>query len=311
MDTILRLDGEVTGTSHHSEGIAYFVDQLPRLVVRKIAKDRTDAIKQLATGLRQVTFTPPEGFDRVAFWPLGVGRDDWPFHDRIDRLAVISPFLTSGCISRLSKLAPIDTLISRPETFDDIGADALAGVRETLVLSPLVDQAADDDNDGSDAARRPRTEEEVASASTNELTGHTPSSTSAKSPIDRGSDRFANATDSAFGRNVELLVELEGTKPRCGIEATLGSGTGAMGLGKILQPCRPDRAAPQKPPRRKHWSGTWISWFASYRRRCSSAEFPPLASTTIVCLLRSRRGLVSPRNSSPLSCNVPASASAR
>ena len=91
-DTILRLDGEVTGTSHQSEGIAYFVDQLPKLVLREIAKDRTDAIKQLATELRQVTFTPPEGFDRVAFWPLGFGRDDWPFHDRIDRIAVISPF---------------------------------------------------------------------------------------------------------------------------------------------------------------------------------------------------------------------------
>ena len=155
--------------------------------------------------------------------------------------------MTSGCISRLSKLAPIHTLISRPETFDDIGADALAGIRETLVLSPLVDHVADGDNDGSDAARPPRTEEEVASASANELTGlHAKVYIGEKPYRSRVWTGSANATDSAFGRNVEFLVELEGTKPRCGIEATLGSGTGAMGLGKILQPYRPDRAAPRE-----------------------------------------------------------------
>lgn len=53
----------------------------------------------------------------------------------------------------------------------------------------------------------------------------------------------ANATDAAFGGNVEFLVELTGKKSRCGIDAVLGSREGNAALAALLHPYTPDQSA--------------------------------------------------------------------
>ena len=46
----------------------------------------------------------------------------------------------------------------------------------------------------------------------------------------------ANATDAAYGGNVEFLVELSGRKRDCGVDAAIGDHKGRLGLRNILEP---------------------------------------------------------------------------
>jgi hypothetical protein len=45
-----------------------------------------------------------------------------------------------------------------------------------------------------------------------------------------------NATDAAIGPNVEFLVELHGSKSKCGIDALLAKGSGVPAFGDLLKP---------------------------------------------------------------------------
>ena len=47
----------------------------------------------------------------------------------------------------------------------------------------------------------------------------------------------ANATDAGLRQNVELLIELHGTRWQCGVDAVLdGKGNGADSFGSLLTP---------------------------------------------------------------------------
>ncbi|HTD70806.1 MAG TPA: phospholipase D family protein [Gemmatimonadales bacterium] len=54
----------------------------------------------------------------------------------------------------------------------------------------------------------------------------------------------ANATNAAFGRNVEFLIELRRKKSHCGVEAVLNSGTRDVALSEFLQLYEPQEALP-------------------------------------------------------------------
>jgi hypothetical protein len=78
-------------------GLGEFVGALPDLCSgHGISDERSASIRQFADEVRKVSFDPPDGFDRIAFWPLGLRPGVWPFDGRIDRLLVVSPFLTQG-----------------------------------------------------------------------------------------------------------------------------------------------------------------------------------------------------------------------
>ena len=49
----------------------------------------------------------------------------------------------------------------------------------------------------------------------------------------------ANATHGAFEGNVEFLVELEGRKKHCGIDAVIGDRDDGLTLRSLLEPYRP------------------------------------------------------------------------
>lgn len=253
-DTVLRLDGEVQEGSNAGEGIARFVARLPDLAVRPLSPQRRQATLALADEVRSVVFEAPAGFDRLAFWPLGLGEDGNPFSGgRIDRLLVISPFLTAGMAETLGRRGSRNILVSRPEAFDAVGATALARYAETLTLNPTAYGAlseSEEDAEGEEVAEAP-TDEAIAERPDIELRGLHAKLYVADAPY-RGRvwTGSANATNAAFGGNVEFLVELEGRKADCGVDAFIGDNKDGIGLRKLLEPYRPANDAP-KPPTEK------------------------------------------------------------
>lgn len=243
-DTLLRLDGEAKsgGPDVDTGPLSAFIRTLPGLAVNPLEPSRVASLDALADELSEVTFSLPDGFRTARFWPIGHdGEVRWPLDGRIDRLLTISPFLTVPMLSRLSTRGRHHVVVSRPESLDAVGGDAVAGFREVLTLSSAA--VADPD---AQSEQLPA-DEALAEAASAELQG-----LHAKCYIaDAGGDArvwtgSANATNAAFGANVEFLVELTGPKRLFGVDTTLGDRPGQPSLRSILEEYVPANAAPRE-----------------------------------------------------------------
>ena len=235
-DTILRLEGEMTDTVQHAE-LRAFVAALPGLAdgVKPIADRRRTDIRALAEELQHVKWTGPDGMAVERFWPIGHdGRPSWPYSGRADRIFAISPFVTQGALTRLTKGVRGSILLSRPETLDILGSTATSHLRERLVLSS---DTSEPTGDGPDTATpEMETPGQV-------LQGLHAKLVVADVPYEgRVWTGSANVTDAAFNGNVEFVTELRGPKKRCGIDAIIGDQAGRMGLRMIVEPYEPATA---------------------------------------------------------------------
>ena len=231
-DTILRLEGVLSDTVQHPE-LSEFAAALPRLAepVKPISGERRAAIEALADELERVAWDAPDGMAIERFWPIGHdGRATWPFIGRLDRLFVASPFVTQGALTRLTKGVRGSILLSRPETFDQLGGNATAHLRERLVLSADT-RETDLDQEGSP--------DDTASPSA-VLEGLHAKLVVADVPYGgRVWTGSANLTDAAFSGNVEFMTELKGAKKVCGVDAIIGDQSKRMGLRKLVEPYEP------------------------------------------------------------------------
>jgi hypothetical protein len=247
-DTVLRLDGSPARRSRkltaRNRPLAKFVDALPALAVRDLDEARADAVRELAEELLAVEFELPTGFYELRFWPLGIrGLPNWPFpHEgwAHSRLLVVSPFLSPGLLSRLHAEGARDALLSRAETLDTLSPQDLEDFEEVFVLSqpatgedePAVEQLSAEDED---LAERPDFP----------LAGlHAKLFVSEYSNMARLWTGSANATNAAFGGNVEFLVELQGARSACGLDAVLHGQSGRVKLIDLLESYQPSGAPP-------------------------------------------------------------------
>jgi len=229
-DTILRLEGKATNTAHHPE-LRAFASALPDLAegVKPVPAERRAAIHAFASELERVVWEGPEGMKIERFWPLGYdGKSQWPFQGRLDRLFVVSPFVTKGTLNRLTSRKPGSILLSRPETLDQLGGNAVRHLKERLVMSATTREpdAVESEARGSDAAD-PGTVLEGLHAKL--VVADVPYG----GRVWTGS---ANLTDAAFAGNVEFLTELSGRKVVCGVDAVIGDQTSRIGLRKLTEP---------------------------------------------------------------------------
>lgn len=223
-DTALRLDGRLGVRQEANRPLADFIRTLPGLASTPVLPARVQAIEQVAKELEHVEFELPPQFQNLRFWPMGHdGVERWPFEGRIDRLLAMSPFLTTGVLSRLAPRRRGHLLVSRAESLDMIGASALQAFDEVFALAPhaIADPDAQEWDAGGQAT------EALAEAAERQLEGlHAKCYIADAGHQARVWTGSANATDPAFHGNVEFLVELEGPRYRCGIDATLGDGSG-------------------------------------------------------------------------------------
>lgn len=233
-DTCLVLEGEgaVEGagsgdgrpTVEESRPLGRFLRALPDLATGPVPEEVRTSVERLADEVERVRFEPPEPFERVAFHPLGLDgaldRAAWPFPREATRSLVVSPFLAEKAVRRLARDHALEVLVSRPESLEPL-PDELLPEDGTFVLS----SGAELDAQEGDAAVEPAggTHAGDGDGETEALTG-----LHAKLFLVQRGHRAhlfvgsANATSAAFGANVELLVELEGDRRPCGVDAFLG-----------------------------------------------------------------------------------------
>ena len=259
-DTVLVLDGELTdrqrGYSSHRP-LSDFVAALPDLAVRPLTPAEREPIQLMASELRRVQFETPEDVESLGFWPLGLStRDQWPFFDSKRRLLILSPFLSASLLEQAIAGRSGSILISRPDQLAQIPAAILKQFAQVYALDPAAEELGSDEGEGA-------TDPGLAGLH-------------AKLYIeDNGWDAHvytgsANATNSAFDRNVEFLVELRGKRSRFGIDELLTTENGKA--ASFLALLRPWSLDPNQDPKGDPDAATLEQRLAAMK--CDVASLP-------------------------------------
>ncbi len=232
-DTVLVLEGALAARVRafgDNNPLGEFIAALPGMARGPLPAGVEARVEQVQHEIRRVRFGPPPGVQEVHFHPLGIGRADvWPFPRDADRLLVFSPFLAEPTLIRLTEGVPEAVLVSRVETLERVRPSALTAFDRIYAFDPDAAPEPDDAESG---------DEEALSGLHAKLYV---ADIGREGRIWTGS---ANATQAAFGGNVEFLVALHGSKSACGVAAFLpqnesGDGRKDARLQDLLQPFGP------------------------------------------------------------------------
>lgn len=202
-----------------NEPLATFLRILPRCAIRTLPERIAERLGQISEELRRVDFKPPEGVAEFRFWPVGTtSKTVWPFQDLGRQTLVISPFLDLGLLERLANGESGNMLVSTQEAFSSLerrpeGYEIFRVLDERAQAEFVDDEAAAEggSNDGNQSG-----------AAIIELTGlHAKCYVTEKGKTAHIWTGSANATEAAFGRNVEFLVQLSGPKKVLGIDTLM------------------------------------------------------------------------------------------
>lgn len=174
--------------------------------VPQLHPDRRARIERLSASWRAIRWEHPEHVRRLAVHAFGVGADSSPSMEGTNAL-IVAPFVTDNGLARLrARRGYGTTLISRPEQLDRLSPASFDRL-SMRVLDDFVDQAL--------------TDADAQSSGRNHLSG-----LHAKIVVrDRAHKQSsvligsANATSPAWSANVEVMVELHGSKNQLGVDA--------------------------------------------------------------------------------------------
>jgi hypothetical protein len=153
-------------------------------------------------------------------------------------MLVVSPFLGDGLLDRVAAGRSPGVLVSRPESLDALKPETLARFERVFVLHPSADPEEEDGEIALPESAEPVAIEHAADAVFAGL--HAKLFVMDDGRYGRLWTGSANATDAAFDRNVEFLVELAGKKRLCGIDALLGEADAKdASLRSLLVPFTP------------------------------------------------------------------------
>jgi hypothetical protein len=233
-DTLLRLESEpylpdrADAPVARQASLGELFASLPARAVRPRPPRRDDQLASLVTDVGAVPLIPPAPFSEVIFHVLDGTTPDWPFPNDGSCL-VISPFVTAAFLERLDRSVQVRALLSREESLDRIPRPVLERVERLAVLSSALDVHPGDEpvDDGQ------------AHLQVSEHTdpGRRLFGLHAKLFVFDGADGprwftgSANATDAAFGGNVEVLAELRAPTDHDGLRPTDFLQAGAEGSG--------------------------------------------------------------------------------
>ena len=210
-DTVLTMEGDLEQRKNafsQNHPLGNFISSLPGLAVGEISDRINSTIEIIQDEVRKVRFIPPGGIEDYQFWPLGLDtRYQWPYPDTNRPMLIMSPFLKSGCLSRLMESRDQVTLISRPDELAKLPLSTLQWFSNIYTL----DDAAEMDTDQESQQAEPGLSGLHAKLVVMD--------DGWKARVYTGS---ANATDAAFGGNIEFVTELSGKKKDLGVDALLG-----------------------------------------------------------------------------------------
>lgn len=256
-DTILVLEGELSDRKNAfgmNHPLGDFFATLPGRAIHKVPNKVSESVDLVQSELRRVWFEPPDGFESIAFWPLGLSRSrQWPFYD-VRRMLVVSPFVSDTLLNRLPGRSG-GVLVSRPEALENLDPATI----EAFDCAYVLRQEAEPEDEVPEGETAMPPAEEPADLFEEE--GETLTGLHAKLFVaDDGWDAriwtgSANATNAAFSRNVEFLVELAGKKSVCGVDVALSQPGDATGFADLLQRYEPGLEMPEPDQVRKALEG--------------------------------------------------------
>lgn len=220
-DLLVSLEGPLrarTKAIGRNHPLGEFVESLGAMSPAALPQLWIDRLGQISYEVRRTDFEVPEPFEDVKFVPLGIeGHHNWFLRDDLSQLLTVAPFIDDDCARDLCDICPATQIVSRPESLALVSAETLSQCRSVWTLD---DTAEPDAGEQEGAATNAATESDLQSIP---LTGlHAKlyvGDYGWQSSVWAGS---ANATRSAFERNVEFLVELSGKRSKCGVDAVLG-----------------------------------------------------------------------------------------
>ena len=230
-DTMLSLDGDLSPNRRYTigrnRGLVDFVRALPRFARRQpIDASIAQRVETLASELERTEFELPDGVTDLRFWPLGIGgRARDPLAEAGDRLLVVSPFVTLGRLEELAVGRKDMTVVSTSNALAHL-ARRPKGVSKFYSLTDRAMLEVDSEHE-----EVAKSEEEAIQQSDLHAKLYV-SESGWDAHVWTGS---ANATDAAFERNVELLVELLGPKKRFGIDALMEPQKGEVRFVNLLE----------------------------------------------------------------------------
>lgn len=248
-DTCLHLEGRAGLAARpiaRNQPIADFLRALPGLSTRSVPSELHEDLDRMAGEIERADFCPPRPFTdfRVHNFGLG-GSRPLPF-PRGGKGLVVSPYLGPGLVRDLVRSHGLEYLVSRPESMDEVcgaeGREALPGT--CYVLSPGA---------GLDARAVQETQDQAPEGMPGDGEHGDLAGLHAKLYIFENDSRAAvftgsaNASRAAFHQNVEVLVELQGKRKECGIDAFLGSerDPSHATLRSLLQEYHPSDSLPE------------------------------------------------------------------
>jgi hypothetical protein len=209
-DLAVRLDGTDAGKRNaFNRPLVKFVQALPGLATTPLPQHRLDRVARMAEDIYRVEWEFPDDVWELQFHALGIRgvKPDINFDGY--RHLVIAPFLTDGGLKMVAPGSRDVSVVSRPEALDQLAPDTVS-VLAPFVVSGIAGLTDDPASPGLD------TEQILAGL-------HAKLYISERRRAAHVFLGSANATEAAFGGNVEFLVELTGSTKKLGVETFLGA----------------------------------------------------------------------------------------
>lgn len=229
-DAAVVLDGVDTGQVEASnEPLVNLLEQLPDLAVSPMPKQRASRVRDLAKRARRLQWELPKGVQSLKFHVWGVEETEPSADFSGLRHLVVAPFANEEGLRVVTgggrRIGKNTIIVSRQETLDAIPAGPLEALTfggddgSCFVLDPLAELAVEEEEilgaDGTASSSGP-------TAPLSELVGlHAKILVIEKNRKAHVFIGSANATDAAYGGNVEFAVELVGSPSSLGIRALL------------------------------------------------------------------------------------------
>lgn len=218
LDLVVALEGacrpQGSAQARPAAPVRRFLEALQDMAVQPLATHHGERIARVAEEVGRTDFRAPEPFHEKGWTFLSFGHEGatgrQPFDESAKRRLIISPFLSAGVLTGLSSTPAQAVLISREAELAGLPAGALESFHAVLVPRPALTE--------SDPA-------EVEEGGAVSVAGgdlhakcYLEETTSTTASWYVGS---ANATRSAFERNVEILLRLDGPRKVIGIDRLL------------------------------------------------------------------------------------------
>lgn len=250
-DTMLVLEGALKARRNgfsRNAALSVLLETLPKIVKHPLHPGVGGELGQMARDVSRVDFELQEEFASYRFHLLGVkGAKARLFPVRSRRSLVVSPFVSARRLRDFAGGDGADVLISRWDQLDALPEESVQAFAEVYALDPSAAAEPLEADQPIDVQRLAAAGDEPAAS---EERGAALDGLHAKLYVlDDGWEArlwtgSPNATNAAYGGNVEFLVELAGRRSVIGIEKILGSSGATGGLRDMLRPYTRGALAP-------------------------------------------------------------------